>query len=144
MYHRLDNMYVDADDIPEFIINPGATWYHILTFHDGEIDELMTDRATVCYMEKKNLLDNCSGVMGFYHDYIYSIENGKWVYVTGGEYYERRDEINKCYYFDYVWEDEEVTEDVYKEKLKEVFDVEHAIDPEDFESLEDILSSLQM
>ena len=37
-----------------------------------------------------------------------------------------------------------MTEDVDKEKLKEVFDVEHAIDPENFESLEDILSSLQM
>ena len=44
-------------------------------------------------MEKKNLLDNYSGVMGFYHDYIYFIESGKWVCVTGGEYYERRDEI---------------------------------------------------
>ena len=78
-------IYVDADDIPELVIEPCLAWSHILTFHDGEIDELITDRASICYMEKKNLLNNCSGVMGFYHDYIYSIENGKWVYVTGGK-----------------------------------------------------------
>lgn len=34
-------------------------------------------------------------------------------------------------------------EDVYKERLKAVFDEDQAIDPENFESLEDILSSLQ-
>ena len=37
-----------------------------------------------------------------------------------------------------------MTEDVYLEKLKEVFDVEHAINPKNFEALEDILSSLQI
>ena len=61
-------------------------------------------------MEKKNLLDNCSGAMGFYHDYIYSIENGKWVYVTGGEYSDGVDDSNNVY-FTSRWEGEEVTED---------------------------------
>lgn len=137
-------IYVDADDIPELVIYPGYSIYHILTFHDGEIDELTTDRATACYIEKKNLLDNYSGAMGFYHDYIYSIENGKWVYVTGGEYYERCDEKNKQYFFVYKWEDEDVTEDVYKEKLNEALAIDQTIEPENFESLEDILSRLQM
>lgn len=117
--------------------------YHILTFRDGEIDELKTDRATVRYMEKQNLLDNYSGAMGFYHDYIYSIENGKWVYVTGGKIAERHDDSNREY-FDFRWEDEEVTEAVYEQKLREVFDMERVMEPENFVSLEEMLSLFQM
>ena len=137
-------IYVDEDDIPEIVIYASFSMYHILTFHNGEIDELKTDRTTVCYMEKQNLIDNYSGAMGFYHDYIYSIENGKWVYVTGGEYYDKYDDEQWAYDFTYRWEDEEVTEAVYEQKLKEVFDTEQAVEPENFVSLEEMLSLFQM
>lgn len=131
------------DDIPELGIDASFSMYHILTFHDGEIDELKTDRTTVRYMEKQNLIDNYSGAMGFYHDYIYSIENGKWVYVTGGEIFERHDDTNREY-FDFRWEGAEVPEAVYEQKLKEVFDTEQAIEPENFVSLEEMLLLFQM
>ena len=132
-------IYVDEDDIPELVIYAGFSMYHILTFHDGEIDELKTDRATACYMERQNLLDDDNGAMGFYHDYIYSIENGKWVYVTGGEYSDKYDDMHGAYDFTYRWEGEEVPEAVYKQKLEEVFDTEHAMEPENFVSLEEML-----
>ena len=134
---------MDEDDIPELVIYAGFSMYHILTFHDGEIDELKTDRTTVRYMEKQNLIDNYSGAVGFYHDYIYSIENGKWVYVTGGEIFERHDDTNREY-FDFRWEGAEVSEAVYEQKLKEVFDTEQAIEPENFVSLEEMLLLFQM
>ena len=137
-------IYVDEDDIPELVIDAGFSMYHILTFHDGEIDELKTDRATACYMERQNLLDDDNGAMGFYHDYIYSIENGKWVYVTGGEYHDKYDDEHGAYDFTYRWEDEEVPEAVYQQKLKEVFDTEHAIEPENFVSLEEMFLLFQM
>lgn len=137
-------IYVDEDDIPELVIDAGFSMYHILTFHDGEIDELKTDRATACYMERQNLLDDDNGAMGFYHDYIYSIENGKWVYVTGGEYSDKYDDEHGAYDFTYRWEGEEVSEAVYQQKLKEVFDTEHAIEPENFVSWEEMLSLFQM
>ena len=136
-------IYVDEDDIPELVIDAGFSMYHILTFHDGEIDELKTDRATACYMERQNLLDDDNGAMGFYHDYIYSIENGKWVYVPGGEIFERHDDTNREY-FDFRWEGAEVPEAVYEQKLRKVFDKEQSMEPENFVSLEEMLSLFQM
>lgn len=138
-------IYVDEDDIPELIIYPGVSiGCDILTFHDGEIDVLSTDRTTVCYIEKKNLLDNYSGTMGFYHDYIYSIENGKWVYVTGGEYSDKYNDAHAAYDYNYRWEGEEVAEEVYKAKLKAIFDMDQAIEPENLETLDEILLHLRM
>ena len=136
-------IYVDDDDIPELIIYPGvSTSCDILTFHDGKIDVLSTDRDTVRYMEKKNLLDNYSGTMGFYHDYIYSIENGKWVYVTGGEYSDKYNDEHAAYDYNYRWEGEEVAEEVYKAKLNAIFDTEQAIDPKNFESFDEMMMYL--
>lgn len=138
-------IYVDDDDIPELVIYPGVSiGCDILTFHDGEIDVLSTDQTTICYIKKKNLLDNYSGTMGFYHDYIYSIKNGKWVYVTGGEYSDKYNDEHAAFDFTYRWEGEEVAEEAYMTKLNAVFDTEHAIEPENFVSLEEMLSHLQM
>ena len=131
-------IYVDDDDIPELVINHGVSIScAVLTFHDGEIDVLDTDRDTVCYIEKKNLLNNNLGAFGLYHDYIYSIKNGKWVYVTGGEF-----DDYKIDHFTYRWEGEEVAEEVYMARLKAVFDTEQAIEPEMI-SLQEMLNYLQ-
>ena len=136
-------IYVDDDDIPELVIDTGfgAGGYKILTFHNGEVDDHQTDGRLFYYIEKKNLLNNTGGRMGYYFDRICSIENGKWVYVTGGEY--RENPENRMEFL-YEWEGKPVEEEEYEDKLDEVFDREQAKEPEQYERLDEMLFRLQM
>ena len=137
-------IYVDEDDIPELVIDTGsAAGCHILTFHNGVTDVLETWRIGFTYVEKGNLLNNSSGNMGHYYDRIHSIVNGKWVYVTGGEWQLTmgEDDQERRYY---EWEGEPVEEEVYEEKIAEVYDGEQAIEPEQYERLDEMLFRLQM
>ena len=136
-------IYVDDDDIPELVVYTGseASGCSILTFHNGEADVLYTDRLGFKYIERKNLVNNSDGHMGSCYDRIYSIVNGKWVYVTGGEYYESISDSNDIHYY---WEDEPVEEDVYEDKLDKVFDKEQAKKPEQYIRLDEMMFQLQM
>ena len=139
-------IYVDEDDIPELLIDDaGGESYGclILTFYNGVTDVLQTWRRGFTYIEKGNLLNNSSGIMGHYHDRIWTIENGKWVYVTGGELFMTMGENNREY-FNYEWEGEPVEEEEYEEKLAEVYDREQAIEPEEYERVDETLFRLQM
>ena len=140
-------IYVDEDDIPELVIDTGsaADGCFLVTFHNGVTDILQTVRLEFTYMEKKNLLLNSSGNTGFYFDYIHSIENGKWVYVTGGEYREDHDNQTE-YYVEYLyeWEGKPVDEEEYKEKIAEIFDREQEKELEQYERLDEMLFRLQM
>ena len=140
-------IYVDEDDIPELVIDTGsaADGYFIVTFHNGVTDVLQTLRLEFTYIERKNLLLNSSGNTGSYFDYIHSIENGKWVYVTGGEYREDHDNQTE-YYVEYLyeWEGKPVDEEEYKEKIAEIFDWEQEKEPEQYETLDEMLFRLQM
>ena len=139
-------IYVDEDDIPELLIDDaGGESYGclILTFHNGVTDVLQTWRRGFTYIEKENLLNNSSGIMGHYYDRIWSIENGKWVYVTGGEWFMTMGDDDQEY-FDYQWEGDPVGEEEYEEKLAEVYDREQAIEPEEYERVDETLFRLQM
>lgn len=57
-----------------------------MTVRDGVVDELQTMRRNFSYIEGGNLLCNSDGKMGFYYDYVYTIRDGQWEYVAGGEY----------------------------------------------------------
>lgn len=122
--------YADRDDIPEFII--GAGKYDIaLTFHDGVVDALKMDRLRIRYIERKNLLCITSGQAGEYTNQIYSIENGKWTYVTGGKYILEFQDGIYVDKFSFEWEGEEVEEELYWEKLHQVFDEKQAVVPKE-------------
>lgn len=141
-------IYVNEDDIPELVINTGveAGGCEILTCYEDEVNVLRTYRLNFEYIERGNRLCNSDGLMGFYYDYVYSIIDGKWNYVAGGEYGDGEDGIQ----FDedgnlmvfYSWEDTAIEEDVYEQKLKEVFDGEQAVKPEQYYTLQDIRSVL--
>lgn len=135
-------IYVDDDDIPELVVDTGieAGGCQLLTFYDGEIDKLQTARLLFYYIEKQNRIDDSGGHMGYYYDYIYSIENGKWVYVTGGEWTEIMGDDDWVY--KYEWADEEVNETVYEERLNAVFNSEQAMEPDQYYILEEMLSFL--
>ena len=135
-------IYVD-DDIPELVIDSGfeAGGCEILTYHSGEIDVLQTDRRLFYYIEKQNLFNNTGGLMGYYFDRIYSIENGKWVCVADGEWTETMGETDWIY--QYEWDGEEVEEDVYTQRLNAVFDMEQKTEPNRYYIMDEMLALFQ-
>ena len=138
-------IYVNDDDIPELVVDTGmeANGCYILTYHNGEVDALRILRLNFYYIEKKNLVNNSDGHMGYYYDYIYSIENGKWVYVAGGEWTETYIVEDDDLVYQYEWEGKEVGEDVYEQRVNAVFNMDQAIVPEQYYILEEMLSLLR-
>lgn len=136
-------LYVDDDDIPELYLEGDceATGCLVLTCGGGKIDELQTARLYFTYIEKKNLLNNCEGHMGYYYDNIYTIRNGIWENVARGEYSEDYEAFEKRNFegepdYIYKWDEKEVTEEEYKEKLLAVYDSSKAKDVEELSFLE--------
>ncbi len=142
-------IYVDEDDIPELVIDTGyeAGGCQILTFHDGILDEWQSNRLNVTYIEKGNLICNSDGNMGYYHDYVYTIQDGKWRYVDGGVWGDPSDgpqfDENGDYIFVYQWGEEEVSEEEYGTRLNEVYPSKQARQAEKYYILKEIRSVLE-
>ena len=130
-------IYVDDDDIPELVIDTGfeAGGCLILTYHDNVVNELQTMRLNFSYIKRGNLICNSDGLMGFYYDYVYTIRDGKWEYVAGGQYGDGPDGIqfdehgNEIFIFH--WNGEEVDETEYDKQLNAVFPKEQAVNPDE-------------
>ena len=75
--YTLGFIYLNQDDIPELVISSGyeAAGNIICTIQDGKVNYLQTARLGFFYKDHGNMLDNCDGNMGYYHDYVYSIGN---------------------------------------------------------------------
>ncbi len=142
-------IYVDDDEIPELVCDSGveAGGCQILTYHDGKIDILQTNRLFFDYLERDGLLCNSEGNMGYYYDVVYRIQDGKWVFVAQGEYHDPdgvpvQDEEGNFIY-QYIWEEKEVSEEEYKKCLEQVYDKKNAQTPEVYYDMEEILSVLR-
>lgn len=73
-------VYINADDIPELILGGmyEAVGNEILTYKNGKIDVLITDRLDFDFIERKNILRNATSSGSYYCDNVYCIKNGKW------------------------------------------------------------------
>ena len=126
-------IYVNDDDIPELAIDTrsGAGGSLLLTYYNGKIDECQTARSNFYYIERQNLVNNSDGHMGHYHDYVYSIEDGKWISIAEGNWTETF--IGNAYEYEveyaYEWNDEEVDKKTYEKRLNAVFNEEHQMRP---------------
>lgn len=129
-------IYVDEDYIPELVVDRGscAGGCMILTVHDNVVDEFETIRLGFSYVEQGNKLCNADGNMGHYFDHVYTIRDGKWEYVAGGEYGDGPEGVqldeNGNEIFVYYWNDVEVDEEEYDRQLNAVFPGEQAVDPQ--------------
>lgn len=134
-------IYVNDDDIPELVIQgqDEATGNIILTFNNGELDELQTSRLYFNYIEHQNLLCNSDGNMGAYYDSIYSIVDGKWENIAHGEYYV---EDNSAQWDDddliYEWNGKKMSESEYSTAFRKVYNSSTAKDFEAFFTYSDI------
>lgn len=145
-------IYVDEDDVPELVVDTQieAGGCLLLTVHDGALDELTTDRRYFTYLERENLLCNADGLMGYYHDDIYAIQDGKWTLVASGEYHsdegevcEWSDELGRYVCAHYSWNGEETTQEQYMEQYRAAYDAQRAQEPPQGESLEQMRARLQ-
>lgn len=144
-------IYVDEDNIPELVIDNGyeAAGCVILTFHDGVLDEWQSNRLNFTYIERGNLICNSDGHMGFYYDFVYTIQDGKWCYVDGGVYGDPPDgpqfDENEDYIYVYQWgeDEEEVSEAEYETRLNEVYPLEQQKYPEKYYILKEMHSVLE-
>ena len=145
-------IYVDDDDTPELVVDTGveASGCRILTYHDGKLDVLQTSRLYFTYLEKKNLLDNSDGHMGYYYDQVYTIKNGKWELIFDGNYSgfadddePAWDEENQRYHVtDYEVNGKKTDEAGYMDALNEVYDWHEAMSVQEYLLYDDVASYL--
>lgn len=129
-YRTFAYIYVNDDDIPELVIQgqDEATGNIILTYDNGKVDELQTARLNFDYIERKNLLCNNDGHMGYYFDAVYSINNGKWEEIAHGESYVNNNSIEwSDEDLKYEWNGEETSAAEYNENLRNVYDETAAV-----------------
>ena len=138
-------IYVDEDDIPEVVIDSGGEAFGclLLTWHEGKLDWLNTDRLEFTYLEKQNILCNGSGNSGSYYDRVYAIQDGSWTQIADGEFWETYyDEETANAYYAFSWNGEEVSEKEYLEQLNTLFHGQPGMEPEQYYILPDICSLL--
>lgn len=126
-------IYIDDDNIPEIYVegNSGVNGNEICMYYDGELVTLHISSGGLYYMEKGNWFCCSGGRMDVYYDYVYKIENGEFVRVYKGNYGAEDNAnvqiINGEPVYRYYWNDDEVSEEEYEEKLNSVFDKNNAI-----------------
>lgn len=141
MYVAVGLIYVNDDDVPEIVLEGDceATGYLVLTYGNGQIDELYTSRLCLDYIERKNLLRNGGGHMGYYYDFVYEIKDGKWNQIAGGEFGGDGDEST----YTYQWEEKDVSEAEYNANLRSVYNVDAAVWPNNLQTFTEFESSLE-
>ena len=153
-------IYVDDDNIPEMVIDTGfeAGGCRFLTFHDHVLDVWQSDRLNVTYIERGNLICNSDGHMGYYYDNVYTIQDGKWVYVDGGirgdgpdgVQFDENDDYIEFFYWTgeepwnrEYWSGEEMTKEEYEARLNAIYPKEKSIYPQNDYILDEIKSVLR-
>lgn len=126
---------VNGDDIPEIAAHSGnmADGGAVGTYANGKVQEIPIARCGLISVQGQNVVDNSDGHMGRYYDYVYKIDDGRWVQIGDGEYGDNGDTTmetdkygNSTIKFVYAWNGEKVSEDEYSANLKKLIDVDLA------------------
>lgn len=93
-------LYINDDEIPELWMHNGyMKCSYVFTALNGECDEVET-HGYIEGEEYKNKFLDSYGRMGYRDDYLYKIENGKFITVTEGEVNEYYEDSN--YILEYI------------------------------------------
>lgn len=140
---------VNRDNIPELAVNTGveAIGCRILTYGQGGMDVLQTQRCGFTYISKGNVLCNSDGNMDSYYDVVYTIENGRWKQVASGQYYGYKDgwseEQGRYICQTYVFNGQQMSMESYLNALDRVYPRHVAVTPDFTYSHSQILRQLQ-
>ena len=115
-------LYVDDDNIPEItcVGSYEAEGSQIFTYGKAGLQMIQTQRLYFTYQNRRGLIDNNDGNMGFYWDTIYELKDGVFENIATGttEYTYSDDDAETV---KYTWNDEVVSETEYFDKLNEVY-----------------------
>ncbi len=123
-------IYVNDDTIPELVMSSGyeAGGNMVLTIVNDHVDYIGTRRLGLYYDEKDNILVNSDGHMGYYYDYVYSIDEDGFLLLTGGEYNDIYDEdYGPTGEMEYYIDEEEVSEEEYFETIDSYIPLEERL-----------------
>lgn len=144
---------VNGDDIPEIAAHSGnmADGGAVGTYANGKVQEIPIARGGLISVQGQNVVDNSDGHVGRYYDYVYKIDDGRWVQIGDGEYGDDGDTTmetdkygNSTIKFVYTWNGEKVSEDEYSANLKKLIDVDLADEIGDQEvSSSEIISQIR-
>lgn len=154
-------IYVDDDEISELVIENDYSKEGILidggcqallTFQDHELDVWKPVRSRFTYIERGNRIchtfnsrENASSNF----DNVYTIENGKWVYIGGGywEWKQRGFAFIKYEVCEYYWDengvDIQVSKEEYSRRLNAIYPEGAGKYPQNHYGLEEIYSILR-
>lgn len=128
-------LYLNDDDIPELVVigedmDADCRIYH---YYDGTLYETQLRRSYFTYIERKNLLCNSGGNTYSYYDIIYQMTDEEMTILAVGRYGVGDSETieadeNGDLVYQYTWNDSEVSEEEYWEKLNAVYDTSKAKD----------------
>lgn len=147
--YRYGLLYVDRDSVPELAVDTGveAGGCQILTYANGTISALSTQRRGFTYVPGGSVLCNSDGHMDYYYDDVYTLGNGVWKRVAYGEYYGYKDgwsdEQGRYICQNYVFNGTPTTMEGYMQALRQVYPLSVAQQPAFEYSHEEILDALK-
>ena len=119
-------LILDEGEIPELVCvgDCEASGNVIATYYDGKISELALNRLYFTYQYGTGLLCSRDGHMGYYWDIVYELKDGKFTCLGEGYYEEDYNNpiSDGVFPMIYTWNDKEVSEETYKEKLNDIYD----------------------
>ena len=121
-----DLIYIDDNDIPELVEygNCEAVGCRIGIVSGDTVNVKQFSRLGYAYIEKGNVINNCDGLMGYYHDTVYEIKDGKLNLILDGKYHDLNDvptqDENGNFVYEYYIGDERVTKEIYEGKVEEL------------------------
>ena len=118
---------LNNDNIPELYQSYSEYDSTLCSYMNGTF--LVQDNLEIIfYLEGTNYFLSSGGRMDYYHDKVYSLENGNFTLHHTGQFgYIDTLYPNKERIYDYYWDGEKMNESQYKEELQAAFDEDTAI-----------------
>ena len=145
-------IYLDDDDVPELIMAgiDEATGNVLVAYTEDGVKENQLNRLYFSYIERGNQLCNSEGLMDYYYDLVFRLQDGQLVLTDAG-YYGAEDNTNRQFdengepIYQYQWNGEQVTKDEYAKELNAVYDQSRAVrcyDWDELYSAEELIAEL--
>ena len=144
-------IYLDDDDQPELFIqcDAEAAGEIVASFHNNKLNILHLSRIGSIYIPHSGLIYNDCGHMDWYPVNIYKLTDGDFYRIGegiwGGLDWEGGVELNENGELDYQyeWEGKRCSEEEFHTIINNIFQVDHGVRPEDWYTLNEILSLLK-
>ena len=118
-------IYLNNDPTPELVISSGyeAAGNIICSPVNGKVEYVQTSRLNFFYKEFGGILDNSDGNMGYYHDYIYKLDDKGFDLLHEGYNYDEYDNDGNISESHYEMDGKAITKEVYDKTILDLMPV---------------------